>query len=789
MDKARAAPQLIAILVLGIAPLSAIGQVRLSLERAASRTGRDYTPTYVDRSITVSGVVSTKLYRIGANALLPIQDASNHGFALTGSESELSALRAGDRIEASGIVTILVGMPVLKVATVTRIGTGQPPAALRVGVDELRSFGLLAVLVTTESLVTAVDISPAADVITIGYAGSLVRAFLPKVDGTAAGLGFLGAGDRARVTGILVPNLDRPRYDGAFAIMMHETDNVSLVERRTFLPPLLLVSALGATSFMLFIWWVRERRMAIQRRSMRIFHSLSEEIIAASTPADLAKRLAGVLPRVTAATSVRLYLFNLRTRSLERVVSPVHPEPVAFAVDAPPPGLPTGVAVCFRNRRLLSIPDTRRTPFLKAASRSDVPRAALFVPMFAHQELLGVLELSIQERPHFFTREEQAAAQHIGNQVATALKLQEQQMIREQLFRSEKLAATGQLISGVAAELRAPLDTILALSTSLAATQSGGFGRDLRALSAEARHASEIVSRLVSFARPEDSAAKPIEVNELLGRLLEFRQPEWKKQGLHVHSRLSADLIFVHGAQGQLEQVFLNLLVHAEQCAEQWSHVSEKSISIATSLIARRILVEIAFPVAANGQDTLADDAEGGLSAAAGLAVCRGILQTHGGEIYYRTKGATAKFEVELPVEITRTTAASREPAKRLRPITALVVDPDVSAQRLLVVLLSNRAHRAVPVSSSQEAVDLVQRLRFDCVFFAASPANPNWMDMFERIRVHTAAIVLVTDGFDPELHRSGSEHLALARPVQDADLDEVLDVVADRADSARAPR
>src|SRR5207247_2147289 len=102
------------------------------------------------------------------------------------------------------------------------------------------------------------------------------------------------------------------------------------------------------------------------------------------------------------------------------------------------------------------------------------PRSAMFVPLAAKREktgedALGVLELDNENRVGYFAPSEQAAAQHLANQVAAALRLQEQQAMREELFRSERLAATGQLVSGVASELRAPLDSITQLASSLAA--------------------------------------------------------------------------------------------------------------------------------------------------------------------------------------------------------------------------------------------------------------------------------------------------------------------------------
>ncbi len=566
--------------------------------------------------------------------------------------------------------------------------------------------------------------------------------------------------------------------------MLAGPEEVEVVPATTTFQPLLLLAAVGAIGVLLALWWFRERRLGTHRRSMRAFHALSEDIISAASPGEIAEKLASVLPSITQATGVRLYVYNRRTKALQRVPTKAARDPMAVPIDSPPGGLASGAVVCFRNRTLLNVPDVRRSPFVKVEIKMNLPRSAMFIPLLSQNDVLGVLEVGNARRLGYFTVEEQAAAQHLANQVAASLKLQDQQTIREQLFRSEKLAATGQLISGVASELRAPLESILQLSTSLAS-----FGgrpvpeRDLRLLAGESQRASEIVSRLVSFARPEDSAARQVDVNALVANLMQFREPEWKMLGLRVQNRLSSEPAPVLGAQGQIEQVFLNLLVHAEQCAVD---APSKSFNVSSSLIASRITVEIAYPASAKEAEANAgpllnekSSENGGL----GLGVCQGIIQSHGGEIRFGVNAGTARFEIDLPVARETEQSAPVRPRQPASTLTLLLVDPDSGAQRQLMGLLSARGHRAVP-APMEEAADLAQRVRFDAVFWAVSGSATRSADLQERVRAHVPTMVLLSDGYDAELARSleaGGSFL-LARPVRETELQTVLEKIEARS-------
>jgi signal transduction histidine kinase len=529
---------------------------------------------------------------------------------------------------------------------------------------------------------------------------------------------------------------------------------------------LLVVAALGAG-----IWWARTRQLSAHRRSMRAFYTLSEQIFAAPSSTEIAEKLAETLPSILQATTIRLYLWNRRRNSLESVPTRGDPEPMAISLERPPDGLAAGAAKCFKTRMLLNVPDVRRNPLVNAGWKTGLPRSAMFAPLLAQSEVLGVIEVGSARRLGYFAPDEQAILQHLAKQIAASLKLEEQQAVREQLFRSEKLAATGQLISGVASDLRAPLESIQELSSGLiGADSSSQIERDLKQLTAEARRASEIVSRLVSFAHPNETATRLVDVNALIAGLMQFREPEWKALALRIKNHLSPEPALVLGVQGQLEEVFLNLLVQAEQTA---SRSPGKTLEVTSSLIAGRAVVEIHFPE---------ESAEPAISQS-NFEVCSVIAQNHGGELRVRSDDGETVFEFELPLAPGSEQRLARAPAALGRVLTIMLVDPDFGAQRQLLGLLSARGHRVVPVRA-EEAADLGHRLRFDGVVWAQRSGGLKWSDYQERLRESIPTFVLVSDGYDADLAAGIEEKggFLLARPLREPELERVLGAVEARS-------
>ena len=141
--------------------------------------------------------------------------------------------------------------------------------------------------------------------------------------------------------------------------------------------------------------------------------------------------------------------------------------------------------------------------------------------------------------------------------------------------------------------------------------------------------------------------------------------------------------LMIMGSQGQLEQVFLNLLVHAEQTM---TDVTEKIIVVRTSVLARRVLIEIGYRCAGEGEveDPFSKWSENS-SGALGLGVCRSIIAGHSGEVrLLHGQGSEAKFEVELPAAAAEAPAGRTAEAGRSRAFqrTAMLLEPDEPSQR-----------------------------------------------------------------------------------------------------------
>ena len=281
-----------------------------------------------------------------------------------------------------------------------------------------------------------------------------------------------------------------------------------------------------------------------------------------------------------------------------------------------------------------------------------------------------------------------------------------------------------------------------------------------------------MVARLVSFAAAEQVRPGRSPSPRLLRTLIEFREGDWKATGIRVRDLTTREPHERPRARRASWSRFSSICWCTPN--NPW-RMPQKTITVRTSILAKRLLVEIAFTAPPQSRNPEEDGR--------GSGVTRSVIAGHGGEVRLIEKNnADPRFEVELPAIAKERPGARPPPASGYiqdfsRRMTALVIEPDETAQRQILALLSTRGCRVVPVNNSDTGLDLAQRMRFDMAFCSVHAPGLNWVELSERMYSRVGCFILLSDGYDAELSADfeGDCRFVLAKPVQEVELQRVL--------------
>jgi len=252
--------------------------------------------------------------------------------------------------------------------------------------------------------------------------------------------------------------------------------------------------------------------------------------------------------------------------------------------------------------------------------------------------------------------------------------------LEQQIIQSERLAAMGQMIGGFAHELNNPLTSILGMAELL---QDGGIteaGRkQVGILHQQARRAAEIVQNLQYFARPPAPGRTQVDLNELVQRTVHLQAYPLRKSNITVDFLPEPSLPAVIADSNQLMQVFLNLLLNAEQAIRENREKGSIRVrlgrgtpgKVPASAAENTDLVWIVFQDDGPGIapetlphifDPFFTTKRPGRGTGLGLSICKTVLREHGGNIEAASApGGGAVFTITLPVG--KKTAPGKEPA------------------------------------------------------------------------------------------------------------------------------
>jgi PAS domain S-box-containing protein len=233
--------------------------------------------------------------------------------------------------------------------------------------------------------------------------------------------------------------------------------------------------------------------------------------------------------------------------------------------------------------------------------------------------------------------------------------LTEERRMAEQLRQSEKLAALGELVAGVAHEVNNPLTGISAFAQLLLEEELSGEQREsVSLMKREADRAVSVIKDLLAFARKTGPRNVMVDMNDLVEQTLRLRAYGMRSMGVTLETALDPTLAPVRGDDRQLQQVLLNLIVNAEHAM---ASTPVRQLSVTTRNEGNRVVVEVRDTgtgmtpeVHKRIFEPFFTTKPEGTGTGLGLSVSYGIMQSHAGTLSaHSVLGTGSTFRISLP--------------------------------------------------------------------------------------------------------------------------------------------
>ena len=287
--------------------------------------------------------------------------------------------------------------------------------------------------------------------------------------------------------------------------------------------------------------------------------------------------------------------------------------------------------------------------------------AALYHEVASGQRSFGSAEYSARHCDGSWRTMRASASQlfdadsKLGGVIISVRDITTERKLEQQVVQGERLAAMGAMIGGVAHELNNPLTSILGVSELLQDSQTTEAARkQIGILQQQARRAAEIVHNLTYFSSPPAPGKTRVNLGEIVERTLNLHSYSLRKNNITVDFLREPGLPYADGDPHQLMQVFLNLILNAEQAIRE---VRDRG-TLRIRLTDGKETISASFQddgpgipadILTNIFDPFYTTKRPGRGTGLGLSICKSVMKEHNGAIEAaNAPGGGAVFTVTL---------------------------------------------------------------------------------------------------------------------------------------------
>jgi len=325
-------------------------------------------------------------------------------------------------------------------------------------------------------------------------------------------------------------------------------------------------------------------------------------------------------------------------------------------------------------------------------------------------------------------------------------ELERKQMEQRAQFAS-RLASVGELASGVAHEINNPLTGVIGYAHLLLDRKdiSQDIRHDLEIINEGAQRVAAIIRKLLTFARQQKPEQRFANINEIISTTLDLRTYELASNNIRVAFQPARDLPMTIVDPGQLQQVFLNLIINAEtemKLAKGGGKLSIKTEQVDNTI---RISFKDNGPGIAKENlerifDPFVTTREVGQGTGLGLNVCHGIITEHKGRIWVESKlGRGATFIVELPIVTEDSQLVLLEPTveepKKATKAKILVIDDEPVIRQFVSRVLSEEGHEVEALDNAKDALKRIKSKRYSLILLDIKMPGIGGIELYKQFQ------------------------------------------------------